>query len=326
MQLQELINNSFSETDARSKIKMGCLRFRKLCKEQNVVYTYKKRSDLNIIQKVCPQCGITFYTKNKLKVTCNSSCSNRYFRGHKTINQRRQISNKLTKTRYCKWDGSIINRNIDGNRKVCKKHKNLYAMRRFLHRLGCNMNKLGTPDIWNEYNNIVNSLFTDYYISMMSLCDLEKKYNINCNLLGFHLPKIFGKPLRNREESARCCFVNRKIPVNNKPFKYKSGYHIGFNGKQYHYRSSYELEYYKLLDIQKIEYLVEPLYIKYFDTIKNIWRYAVPDLYIPSSNTIIEIKSLYTYDKQNMIDKYNEYKKQYNFKLILNKVEYEFPV
>lgn len=47
-------------------------------------------------------------------------------------------------------------------------------------------------------------------------------------------------------------------------------------------------------------------------------------MYLPNTNTIVEIKSEYTYDKQNMIDKSNAYKANgYKFKLILEHVEYD---
>lgn len=51
-------------------------------------------------------------------------------------------------------------------------------------------------------------------------------------------------------------------------------------------------------------------------------RVAIPDFYIPSTNTIVEIKSTYTLDVQNMKDKVKKYKELgYDFKLILNHQE-----
>lgn len=53
-------------------------------------------------------------------------------------------------------------------------------------------------------------------------------------------------------------------------------------------------------------------------------RVAIPDFYLPESNTIVEIKSDYTYDKQNMDDKIKAYKEHgYKYKLILEKEEVE---
>ena len=65
-------------------------------------------------------------------------------------------------------------------------------------------------------------------------------------------------------------------------------------------------------------------HIKYWDSQKQEYRCAIPDFYIPSINTIIEIKSNYTLDKQNMIDKFKAYKKLgYNCKLICEHKELE---
>ena len=70
---------------------------------------------------------------------------------------------------------------------------------------------------------------------------------------------------------------------------------------------------------------MENFRIEYFDSNQNKFRVAIPDFYLPRTNTIIEIKSTRTYDKQNMIDKSNQYKKLgYKFKLILDHKEYDY--
>jgi predicted nuclease of restriction endonuclease-like RecB superfamily len=54
-------------------------------------------------------------------------------------------------------------------------------------------------------------------------------------------------------------------------------------------------------------------------------RVAIPDFYLSESNTIVEIKSNWTYDEQNMKDKFKVYKEHgYNFKLILEGKEVDF--
>lgn len=49
--------------------------------------------------------------------------------------------------------------------------------------------------------------------------------------------------------------------------------------------------------------------IQYFDSTKNKIRIAIPDFYLPEYNKIVEIKSHYTLDVQNMKDRFDEYKK-----------------
>lgn len=105
-------------------------------------------------------------------------------------------------------------------------------------------------------------------------------------------------------------------------YKFKSGWHTTWNNKKVYLRSSYELDYAKILDSYKIPYEVEAKRIEYFDTIKNENRIALPDFYLPELNTLVEIKSSYTLNLQNMKDKFKKYKElKYKSKLILNKKE-----
>lgn len=54
--------------------------------------------------------------------------------------------------------------------------------------------------------------------------------------------------------------------------------------------------------------------------VKKRNRVAIPDFYLPETNEIIEIKSSWTFDKQNMKDKFIAYKKLgYAPKVILNR-------
>ena len=87
-------------------------------------------------------------------------------------------------------------------------------------------------------------------------------------------------------------------------------------------RSSYEIEFANLLDENKILYEVEALRINYFDTQRQYERIAIPDFYLPETNTIVEIKSRWTLDLVNMLDKVKEYNENgYDFKLILDHKE-----
>ncbi len=57
--------------------------------------------------------------------------------------------------------------------------------------------------------------------------------------------------------------------------------------------------------------------MSYFDTQSKTERIAIPDFYLTETNTIVEVKSKWTLDKQNMIDKRETYiKNGYNFKLL----------
>lgn len=107
--------------------------------------------------------------------------------------------------------------------------------------------------------------------------------------------------------------------------KFKSGQHTAWNGRVVEYHSSYELDYCHILDEQHIDYTCETLNITYWDTRLNKYRVAIPDFFLIEEKTLVEIKSSYTYDYQNMVDKSLQYKKLgYNFKLILNHQEYDY--
>ena len=67
---------------------------------------------------------------------------------------------------------------------------------------------------------------------------------------------------------------------------------------------------------------MESLRIRYFDTQRGKERFAIPDFYLPETNTIVEIKGSFTLNEQNMKDKFKKYKELgYNVKLILEHKE-----
>ena len=101
--------------------------------------------------------------------------------------------------------------------------------------------------------------------------------------------------------------------------QYKSAHHMTWDNKDVFLRSSYEKDYADYLDDNKILYDVEALNIVYYDSQQHTERTAIPDFYLIETNTIVEIKSCWTLDIINMIDKVKAYKeKGYNFKLILD--------
>lgn len=68
-------------------------------------------------------------------------------------------------------------------------------------------------------------------------------------------------------------------------------------------RSNWEREVAKFLDTNQIEWKYESLKIPYLDSEKDIERTTIPDFYIPSINTIIEVKSNAEYNSQKTRDK-----------------------
>jgi len=164
----------------------------------------------------------------------------------------------------------------------------------------------------------VNNLKKDYFTDELSIIDMSKKYKINTQTLS-EVFKRLNIPLRTPTQSGHIAAKNGKIKHNStNSYPYKNGFHITWDNKKVHYRSSYELDYYKELDKIRIIYDVEKLRLIYFDSQKKKRRIAIPDIYVPSDNLIVEIKSLWTYDEQNWRDRLETYKKiGYNVKLII---------
>lgn len=48
--------------------------------------------------------------------------------------------------------------------------------------------------------------------------------------------------------------------------------------------------------------------IEYFDSQKDRTRVAIPNFYLPETNELVEIKGAWTYNEQNMKDKFKAYR------------------
>ena len=132
-----------------------------------------------------------------------------------------------------------------------------------------------------------------------------------------------GIKRRNLTEANLIAWKNGKIsPQSNS--KFKTSWHLTWDNKYVFLRSSYELKYANELDCKQIIYEVETLKIIYWDSQLCKERIAIPDFYLPETNEIVEIKSNWTFNEQNMKDKFKAYR-DFGFKpkLILNFKEIE---
>lgn len=160
----------------------------------------------------------------------------------------------------------------------------------------------------------------EYFNKNLSLIEIKAKYKIMLNTIHFFFKKN-GVDLRNASESLILSYAEGRSKTHTN-IKCKQGWHTTWNNKNVYYHSSYELEYAVFLDSKCVDYDMECLRIKYFDTQKQKVRVAIPDFYISEQNTIVEIKSTYTFNEINMRDKFKKYKELgYNTKLILDHKE-----
>lgn len=225
---------------------------------------------------------------------------------------------KIIKYKKCLICGRIYNVIGRCQNDFCKNH-NHQQFRSLIKYFEFDKTKLGTNDVENEFNKVRENLYDLYWNKHLSSIEICKQFNYPNvgNLTGkiFHYLNI---PSKNSKQSV-LENMNYKnfVPQNNVKSYGNEQWYITWNNKEVFLRSSYELDYVKELDTHQIDYDVECLRIKYWDSQKQKYRCAIPDFYIPSQNLIVEIKSEYTLDKQNMKDKKKAYLEQgYNFKLI----------
>lgn len=186
---------------------------------------------------------------------------------------------------------------------------------------GLNINTLYTEKFVEEYKKVKILLYNEYVINCLSPADIFKKYKcaeyFNNSETLLHLFKDWNFPIRSYSKACINSWLHDKFDPLQVANVYHQSWHKTWNNKEVYLRSSYELDYAKQLDKQQIDYEVEFKHIKYWDSQKEEYRCAIPDFYLPETNTIVEIKSDYTLDIQNMKDKFKAYKELgYNTKLI----------
>lgn len=190
---------------------------------------------------------------------------------------------------------------------------------------GFDMNQLTTKNVYKEFYRIRDLLYKEYIDNKLSISEIKEKYNYEGSIE--RLVKIFnniGISLRKYSEAVNNAILKGRCELPKVLNQYKCGWHTTWEGKNVFLRSSYEFDYAKFLDENHIKYDVENFRIKYWDNVEERYRVAIPDFYLIDSNTIVEIKSEYTLNIQNMKDKFNEYKKLgFNTKLILEHEEVE---
>ena len=191
---------------------------------------------------------------------------------------------------------------------------------------GLNINTLYTEKFVEEYKKVKTLLYNEYVINCLSPADIFKKYKcdeyFNNSETLLHLFKDWNFPIRSYSKACINSWLHDKFDPLQTVNAYHQSWHTTWNNKEVYLRSSYELDYAKELDEQQIDYEVEFKHIKYWDSQKEEYRCAIPDFYLPDTNTIVEIKSDYTLDIQNMKDKFKAYKELgYNTKLICEHIE-----
>lgn len=275
---------------------------------------------------ICENCGKyhdgSYGSGRFCSASCRASFTNRT-RGKRLKETKIKISKSLTKEkpiRYCKFCGKLIENNSNNYCSDTCRKINQYKIPTLIKYFGYDKSLIGTNKAYSEFYRIKNLLYDLYWNQHMSSSEIATmfKYTSHVENLTNKVFVMLGIPKKTLSQSQT---ENLKYGRTNIPsaFTYKASYHTTWNNKIVYLRSSNELVFAKELDDSKIEYEVENLRISYFDTILNKERIAIPDFYLPATNTLVEIKSTYTLDIQNMKDKFKAYNKLgYNTRLIVD--------
>ena len=272
-------------------------------------YVTKLDNKKELKESKCIDCGKIIYINKRSSNKCRcDSC------------QKNHIMPSQIKT--CSICGSTYIKSDGCKNEFCKNH-NWQQFKSLIKYFGFDKTKYGTLEVENEFNRIRDILYDLYWNQQLSASDIGKIYNYkNSHNIIQNIFNFLNIPTRNYKESVINAYLQGKMDLTNNVCGYKDCWHITWNNKEVYLRSSYELDYAKELDKQQIDYEVEFKYIKYWDSQKQEYRCAIPDFYIPKDNMIVEIKSSYTLNKQNMKDKMKAYKELgYNFKLICDHKE-----
>lgn len=206
----------------------------------------------------------------------------------------------------------------------CKKHGFQQLMSMVKH-LGFDPKVIGTKEVFGEFERVRDIVYDLYWNQGYSGTDLEKMFGYGKYVM-YDVFKYLDIPKRSQSDAIRNTYINGKHCTkedgSTNGFAGSSNWHLTWFGDTVFLRSSYEVDYAEELDDKKISYKVEEIRLEYFDTLLNKKRVAVPDFFLPDTNELVEIKSDFTLDIQEMLDKFKVYKESgYIPRLILEHEE-----
>lgn len=297
--------------------------------KQTIEENYNDRvNNYYINPKHCLYCNCVIpYDKRYNKFCCKNHAAS-YNNKHRDHSIYENISNLLknksiapnknkTKRNTCKICGALRGECKDSY--VCSKYRLFNGLIKF----GFDINTKGTEKIIDEFYRVRNIIEKFYLLNGSNNDKLIETLNYYGGPSNFHkILKTLDIQTRNLSEGQIFSLESGNRIDMPQVNSYHDEYHKTWDNNIVYLRSSYETDYANILDDNKIHYEVESLKIKYFDTQLNKERIAIPDFYIRDKNLIVEIKSNFTLDIQNMKDKVISYKNNgYDFKLILEHKE-----
>jgi len=282
------------------------------CKKCAKSFSTKNEKNKDKLKEAkCIDCGKTIYiNKRNSLLTCRcEECKKIY----------KKINNKLI---ICPLCGAGHLKNEKCSNVFCQTH-NIQGFKLLVKYFGFDESKLRMQEVESEYNRIRNIIYDLYWKDNLSPKQIANKFNFpSKHSITQTVFNVLNIPVRSFKEASKVAYQEGRLDLSKSKNQYKSEYHKTWNNKEVFLRSSYEIDYANELDSKHINYEVEYLKIKYIDSSCNQECIAIPDFYLPDTNTIVEIKSNWTLNIQEMKDKVKAYKDLgYNFKLILEHKE-----
>ena len=293
---------------------------------------YEISNSLWISEKhTCEKCGKIMTEKFGSGRFCSRSCSNSHIVSDKTRAKQRNYYKKQSQSKstykICKACGKRYTKLAKTKTKFCSKYcKSMYnKLPTLIKYFGLDKDAVGHSSVFEEIKRIKQTLYDLYWVQNLTSSEIIQIFNYpSAANLTAKIFKYLEIPVRNNIQATHLNYLKGHL-VAHPNFNCKQCYHTSWDNKQVFLRSSYELDYAKKLDEYKVLYEVESKRIIYFDSQENKLRVAIPDFYLVNTNELVEIKSSYTLNVQNMIDKAAEYLRMgYKFKLILDFQEVTF--
>lgn len=275
--------------------------------------------------KKCLCCNNLFSPDNSKQKYCSNSCSTTYNnlkrdksvyekikKSQKAMAEKRKTMNTTNADEVycCKFCGNPFQKYPDkaypnklGHTCVGKEKRSLLkTMQKYF---GLSLMNIGTEKFQNDILDCIQYVKSLY--DQNSAASIAKLVG-HPDKSGKAMVKILnsmGIELLTQKEGILKSW-EREISNPPVPKKYKSGY-ITLNGKTYFYRSSYELELAQILADKKIEFDMEKVRIKYYDSQKKRKRIAIPDFVFEKEKIIVEVKSRHTFKENEMKDRFEAF-------------------
>lgn len=246
-------------------------------------------------------CGIKWKTGNKFGVACPIVESKRF----KAISKFRINEAKLGKNPMQRPDICIKNHSIERNKKAAETLKNL-------GKLGLLPQQIEGEEAKEKRKKNISKTLRKLFEEGKHPRQLEtkekrrKRIEKMSNKL-IELGKLGKLPVQNMTDEQKKKFsekISKKLReglASGRIKLSKAWKRIPYNG--IFLRSNWEKRVAEFLDKNNIKWEYEYLKIPYLDSEKNIERITIPDFYLPSKNTFIEVKSNAEYKSQKTKDK-----------------------